>query len=95
MKRTLRGQGIGRHAPADIHRFGIEAIAALDARIGAGPYFFGDRLRSVDAALYPQILALADAPHGGPLRDAVQDRPGLIAYCRRCDAAIFGKGPTP
>lgn len=94
VRRTLWGQGIARHAQDDIHSFGIEAIAALDARIGAGPFFFGDRLRSVDAALYPQVLALADAPHGGPLRQAVQERPGLIAYCRRCDAAIFGEGPT-
>ncbi len=89
VRRALQGQGIGRHTSADIHRFGIEAIAALDARIGAGPFFFGDRLRSVDAALYPQVLALADAPHGGPLRHAVQDRPGLIACCRRCDTRIF------
>lgn len=92
VKRTLWGQGIGRHAQADIRRFGMEAIAALDARIAAGPFFFGDRLRSIDAALYPQILALADAPHGGPLRQAVQERTRLIAYCRRCDAAIFGEG---
>jgi glutathione S-transferase len=68
----------------------LQTIEALDARISSGPFFFGEKLRSVDAALFPQIMTIADAPYEGPLKRAVRESQGLIAYCKRCEAAIFG-----
>jgi glutathione S-transferase len=89
VRRTLYGQGIGRHATAEVNAFGTRALHALAERIGTGPFFFGERLRSVDAALYPQVLNITDAPYESDLRDAALARPELRAYALRCQAAIF------
>lgn len=92
VKRTLHGQGLGRHSPDQIYGFGRQALAAIATRVGSGPFFFGDTPRSIDAALYPQLLNVAEAPHDTPLRDAARQHANLTAYVRRCDEAIFGAG---
>ena len=89
VRRTLIGQGIARHSRDEIYRFGVGVIDALAARIGAGPFFFGDKLRSIDAALYPQIVNITDAPYETPLKDRARGHANLVAYARRCDDAIF------
>ncbi len=89
VKRTLHGQGLGRHTREEIYGFGEEALAAIAARIGSGPFFFGDTPRSVDAALYPQLLNVAEAPYDTPLREAARKHAVLTDYVRRCDQTIF------
>lgn len=89
VKRTLEGQGLARHSFEEIQNFGVQVIDALDARIGQGPFFFGERIRSVDAALYPQLVNIADAPYDTPLKRHTQSKLNLIAYCRRCEKKIF------
>lgn len=93
-RQTLHGQGIGRHSDAEILAFGCECLDALDARIGDGPYFFGDTLYSVDAAIYPHIVNLVDAPHRTSLNDHARALPRLVEYAERCDLAIFGGDAT-
>lgn len=90
VRRTLKAQGIGRHTAEEVYAFGIEALDALAVRIGAGPFFFGERFTSVDAALWPQILNVSGAPHDSPLRDHALRLEGLADYCQRCDAHVFG-----
>lgn len=94
VRRTLHAQGIGRHETAEINDFGARALHALADRIGTGPFFFGERLRSIDAALYPQIINITDAPYESALRDAALARPELRAYALRCQATIFGDNAT-
>ena len=91
VKRTLVGQGLARHAVDEIYGFGVDVIDALAARIGDGPFFFGDTLRSIDAALYPQIVNITDAPYETPLKARASGHANLRAYVRRCDDAIFGR----
>lgn len=93
VKRTLHGQGLARHSNEEIFTFGRDVIDALDARIGDGPFFFGDDIRSVDAALYPQIVNIVDAPYHTAFNQYARTKPRLVAYAERCDARIFG-GPN-
>ena len=89
VRRTLMGQGLARHSLDEIYGFGVGVIDALAARIGDGPFFFGDRLRSIDAALYPQIVNITDAPYETPLKISAHGHANLLDYVRRCDDTIF------
>ncbi len=91
MKRTLTGQGLARHAEEEIYSFGAKVIDALDARVGEGPFFFDDRVRLIDAAIYPQIVNIIDTPYDVPLRRhaRAKAKANLVDYAARCDAAIF------
>jgi glutathione S-transferase len=90
VKRTLHGQGLARHSDEEIFAFGKEVLDALDARIGDGPFFFGDAIHSIDAALYPQIVNITDAPYHTGFNEYARSKPRLIAYAKRCDARVFG-----
>lgn len=94
VRKTLYAQGIGRHTSDEVYAFGKRALDALAARIGNGPFFFGQRFTSVDAALWPQILNVAEAPHDSPLRDHARSLENLKPYCDRCDAYVFGNEPS-
>ena len=93
VQRTLNGQGIARHSQAEIVAFGIVATNALADRISSGPYFHGEGLHSIDAALYPQIVNILDAPYDTKLRDHAKSRSELLEYVARCDERIFGAKP--
>ena len=90
VKRTLWGQGIGRHSVAEILDFGRQDIDALAARLDGAPFFHGERPTSIDAALYPQILNTYAVPYDTPLRRHAAAIGTLVDYCARCDAAFFG-----
>lgn len=91
VRRTLWGQGIGRHTEDEIVDFGIGDIDALAHRIGDGPFFFGDRLTSIDAALFPQIQNVTEPPFETRLRAHARTHRNLLEYCARCNAEIFGE----
>lgn len=66
------------------------SIDALAQRIGDGPFFFGERLTSIDAALYPQILNVTEPPFETRLRSQARTHRNLLDYCARCEATLFG-----
>ena len=53
------------------------------------PFLFGDEPKSADAALGPQILAIATDPFDSPLSDAIQAREQLVPYAKRVLARFF------
>jgi glutathione S-transferase len=91
VRKSLHGHGLGRHTPEEIHALGVRDVSAIAARIGDGPFFFGDTPRSIDAALYPLLESIAVPNMPGPLRNSVINTPTLMRYIKRCDEAFFGK----
>lgn len=79
----LHGQGIGRHSPKEVSAFGKQDIQALCDRLSDGPYWFGERPTSADAAIAPQIMTIASDPLDGALSQAVAGHPSLIDYAKR------------
>jgi glutathione S-transferase len=90
--KSLRGHGLGRHAPAEIRALGVQDVKAFAERIGEGPFFFGKDPKSIDAAIYPVLQSIAVPPMPGPLRDAVVNDMRLMIYIERCDAFFFRNG---
>jgi glutathione S-transferase len=80
MLEALRGQGTGRHEPAEVGRIADGIAEALATQIGAGPYFFGEKPASIDATAYAFVASLLVPPFEGPVREAAAKRPELRAY---------------
>ncbi|MFD0938912.1 glutathione S-transferase family protein [Methylobacterium trifolii] len=83
VRRDARGQGFGRHEPAEVARLGIRAIEALSEILGERPYLLGDTVSGSDATAYAFVAGLLCKAFETPLRDAAEARPNLVAYARR------------
>lgn len=83
LKKSLYGQGIGRHTPEEIHAFGATDIAAIAAYLGDKDYFFGDKPTSIDAVIFSALInnivpKVTYSPAG-----SAKTYPNLVAYCDR------------
>jgi glutathione S-transferase len=81
--RDLHGQGLGRHSAEENLSFAKCNLEALATRLGDRPYWFGERVTAVDAAIAPQIQIIANDPASGPVNEALFAHPNLVAYARR------------
>ena len=90
LRKALDAQGLGRHNRDEIYAFGLTDLRALETRLSGKEFFFGDRVTSIDAAIYGALHGLARGPFENPLTAMVQASPTLLDYERRVDAAVYG-----
>jgi glutathione S-transferase len=79
--RQLHARGLARHAPEVIAAMGRRDLEALEVFIGEGPYLFGDRPCTADAAVFGQIGVLSRVPADTPAMSYVRESEVLKRYC--------------
>jgi glutathione S-transferase len=89
VKRTLYGQGLGRHSKEDLEYFAEKDFAALDGLLGDKPYMMGDRLCSVDATVYGGLSSIYYPDFDTRLKAIALGHPHLAAYCDRITERFF------
>lgn len=83
LRRTLWGQGTGRHSDAERTRLGQRALDAVAVILGDRPYLMGDTPCGADATAYASMMA-ASCPHfDSPLRRHAESLANLVDYCAR------------
>jgi glutathione S-transferase len=80
MKRTLHGQGFGRHEDAEIADLAARDFAAASELLGDKPYLFGAEPCSMDATLFAFTAAAATPFFDSSIRQAAESFPNLVAY---------------
>jgi glutathione S-transferase len=90
VRKSLRKQGTGRHAPDEIEAIGIADLEAVATLLGDQPFLFGDQPRTVDASGFAFVDGVLRFPVESRLRTYVQGQPNLVAYCDRIRARWFG-----
>ncbi len=83
VKKSLKGQGTGRHSVAEVEALGIELVESLNGLIGSGPWVLGDAPRTVDATVWAFLYSLHDAPFDNAVRARMKELPDLVAYVER------------
>jgi len=83
LRRTLRGQGLGRHSAAEIAELGRRDLGALAAILGDKPYLFGEKPRGADATAGASVMACLAKVFVTPLRQAAEAQANLVAYSER------------
>jgi glutathione S-transferase len=89
---NLDSQGMGRHAPDEIHAIGCRDISAVADFLGDKPFMLGDKPSTLDATAFAFLANLLWAPVQSPLLRHAQTRPNLEAYCQRMKARYFPDG---
>lgn len=88
-KRTLWGQGIGRHARADIEWLAKRDIDSIAAILGDKPFLFGDAPHAADASVYASVASALCPLFDTPIRVHTESKANLVAYAKRCTARWF------
>jgi glutathione S-transferase len=89
VRRDLAGQGIGRHAEADIYALGVGDMRALAAQLGDKPFFMGSEPTGADATVYAFLANVIDTPFDSPVKQEALRHANLLDYARRMRARYF------
>jgi glutathione S-transferase len=81
--KSIRNQGVGRHSEAQINAIGIKLLGAVADWLGDKPYMLGEQPRTIDATAYAFLSGVLYAPIEGPIKEHLQSRSNLVAYCAR------------
>jgi glutathione S-transferase len=80
VKRTLHGQGFGRHSRAEIERLAACDIDAISAILGNRPFLFGDEPHGADASVFAFVAAVLNPYFDTPILAAARKHENLKAY---------------
>lgn len=83
VRKSLDGQGHGRHSREEGLAIGREAIDALAAHLGDKPYMMGDEPTGLDATAYPMLLGNLAPAFTTDLRGYVEVHANLMGYVER------------
>jgi len=89
VKRTLHGQGLGRHSQAELTTLANQDLRALDEMLGDKPFLMGDRICSVDATVYGSLAAVYCPLLDTSLKATALGYPRLMAFCERITERFF------
>jgi glutathione S-transferase len=84
------GQGMGRHASAEVIHIAKTDLSALSAFLGDRPYFMGAQPTSLDATAYGFLVHFLWGGYESELKTFAQSLPNLTAYCRRMRERYYG-----
>lgn len=84
VKRTLHGQGFGRHTHAEIESLAARDLGAIAAVLGTKPYLFGDAPHAADASVFASVASALCPLFDTPIRSAAEGHANLAAYRDRC-----------
>ena len=83
-------QGTGRHNPEDILHIAREVLASVDTLLDDGPFLFGEKPCSTDAALYAFLAQLTLANIDSPVNRIASEYPKLLAYSEHFRDSYYG-----
>ena len=89
LKRTLYGQGMGRHNHDEIVALGTRSIAAIAEFLGAKPFFMGSEPNGVDATIFAFVAGTLCPHFDTPLRTAAERHNNLRHYIGRMTARYY------
>ena len=89
MRRTIVGQGLGRHSAEEIEQFIRADIAALEGLLGEQPYFGGDEPAEIDCTTFAFIANMIVPEMETPQQRLARGSDKLIAYHNRMSERCF------
>jgi glutathione S-transferase len=80
VRKTLRAQGLGRHAPTELQSLVARDFDAIADHLGEKPYFMGEHPTGADATIFAFIAGALCETFTAPTRDAAARHTNLVAY---------------
>lgn len=89
VKRTLYGQGLGRHLPEEIQTLADDDIRAVSDLLGQQDFILGDTRSSIDATVYAFLSSILYCTLDSPSKQTVLGHENLGRYCERMRRAFY------
>ena len=89
LRRTLHGQGMGRHSSAEIAQLATHSIDAIADHLGQKPFFMGGEPTGVDAAMFGFVAGVLCPLFESPMRAAAERNDNLKRYVARMTARFY------
>lgn len=83
VKRSMKGQGFGRHTGDEIETLAKRDLDALSAYLADKPFLLGDEPCGADASVWSSVASVLCPFFATPIRDYAEKRPNLVAYRNR------------
>jgi glutathione S-transferase len=80
VRRYLYGQGMGRHAKAEIQKLAVRDVDALAAFLGGKPWLMGQEPCGADASVWSMVAGTLCTHFETPIRTAAECHENLLAY---------------
>lgn len=90
VSRTLQAQGLGRHTPEEIYRFGCMSLDAIATFLDDKAFLMGDRPTTVDASVVGVVLNILASDIDTTLMRHAAAIPTLADYVLRFERTVFG-----
>jgi glutathione S-transferase len=89
LRKTLHGQGIGRHSPDEITAIGKRSVDAMADYLGDKPFFMGNEPIGVDATMFAFALSAICPLFESELQRAAAGHANLRRYVGRMAARFY------
>jgi len=89
MRRTTKGQGVGRKSPGQLVHDIEQHVAAVRGLLGTRDWLVGDALTIADLSVFAQLSCIHATDEGGKMIGA---EPEVAAWLARVDAASHAPG---
>jgi glutathione S-transferase len=89
LRKTLHGQGIGRHSKDEITAIGIRSIDAMAAYLGDKPFFMGREPAGIDATMFAFAVSAICPLFESDLQRAAASHANLRRYVGRMTARFY------
>lgn len=89
LRKTIHGQGTGRHSKDEIVALGIRSIDAIAAYLGDKPFFMGDEPKAADAMMFACVAGTLCPHFESPIRTAAERHDNLRRYVGRITARFY------
>lgn len=89
LRKTLHGQGTGRHTPEEIAAIGNRSIKAMADYLGEKPFFMGDEPAGIDATMFAFAASAICPLFDSDLQRAAAGHANLRRYVGRMTARFY------
>ena len=89
VRRTLRGQGFGRHSRAEIEMLAARDLDAIAAQLADQPFLLGAEPHATDATVFAFVASALCAHFETPIIASARSHQNLVAYRDRGMARWF------
>lgn len=83
VRKNLNGHGLGRHSDEEILHIAEQSLQSLSILLGNKPYFFGEKISSLDVTAYVMISSFTQATLENPTNTMAKKFNNLVAYAER------------
>ncbi|MGB8398885.1 glutathione S-transferase family protein [Bradyrhizobium sp.] len=89
VRKSLHGQGMGRHRPNEIAALGSRSVGAIADYLGDKPFFMGTEPTGVDATIFAFVISAICPLFKSPLQEAAASHDNLRRYVGRMTARFY------